>query len=87
MRHDRSIELAPDTRPEIEFETLDALPDWCILVAHCGACGHQSELDRRAISRRFGASVKLTALPLNLRCRQPCGNRAGNRLFVQKLPR
>lgn len=52
-----------------------------------GACGHDDELDRRAIGRRFGKNVELATLPMRLRCRPPCGNRVGNRLFLRKLGR
>ncbi len=87
MRHDRSIELAPSVKPQFDYETLSALPEWYVIVARCGACGHEDELDRRAIGRRFGKNVKLVTLPIRLRCRPPCGNRVGNRLFLRKLGR
>ncbi len=87
MRHDRSIELAPRVRPQFDYETLSALPEWFVIVAQCGACGHEDELDRRAIGRRFGKNVELVTLPTRLRCRPPCGNRIGNLLFLRKLAR
>jgi hypothetical protein len=87
MRHDRSIELAPSVRPQFDYETLSALPVWFVMVARYGACGHEDELDRGAIGRRFGKTVELVTLPMRLRCRPPCGNRIGNRLFLRKLGR
>jgi hypothetical protein len=87
MRHDRSIELAPSARPQCDYATLSALPEWFVIVARCGACGHEDELDRGAIARRFGKNVELVTLPIRLRCRPPCGNRVGNRLFLRKLAR
>jgi hypothetical protein len=86
MRHDRSIELAPSVKPQFDYETLSA-PEWYVIVARCGACGHEDELDRRAIWRRFGKNVQLVTLPMRLRCRPLCGNRVGNRLFLRKLGR
>ena len=88
MRHDRSIDLTPSSGgPEFDWRTLDALPDWYVLVAVCGKCGRQDELERREIRRRAGKDVVLSTLPAKLRCRPPCGNREGNRLFLRKLAR
>jgi hypothetical protein len=87
MRHDRSIELAPSLGPQFDYATLSALPEWFVIVARCRACGHEEELDRRAIGHRFGGNVELATLPMRLRCRPPCGNRIGNRLFLRKLAR
>ena len=87
MRHDRSTELAPSVRPQFDYETLSALPEWFVIVARCGACGHENELARGAIARQFGKNVELATLPIRLRCRPPCGNRVGNRLFLRKLAR
>ncbi|MBB5536079.1 hypothetical protein GGD55_002786 [Rhizobium giardinii] len=56
MRHDRSIELAPSLGPQFDYATLSALPEWFVIVAECGVCGHEEELDRRAIGRLRGAT-------------------------------
>ena len=88
MRHDRSIDLTPGKgATEFDWTTLDALPEWYVLVAVCGRCGRQDELDRREIRRRAGKGALLSSLPGKLRCRPPCGNREGNRLFLRKLAR
>lgn len=87
MRHDRSIELTPGSNTYFDYETLSALPECYVLVARCQACGHQTELDRKEVGWRFGKNVELSSLAARLRCRSPCGNRIGNRLFLWKLPR
>ena len=88
MRHKRSLELAPGDRhtPEIEWPTLEKLPEWYALVGRCHACAHEEVLERRTLARRCGSGIALAALPAKLKCRQ-CGNRQGNRLFLGKLAR
>jgi hypothetical protein len=87
MRHSRSIELAPDAGTEFDCETIASLPEWYVLTARCGECGREVELERRDIISSLGANVRLNTIPEKLRCRPPCNNRAGNRLFLKKLAR
>ncbi|OWO92072.1 hypothetical protein B5E41_24380 [Rhizobium esperanzae] len=88
MRHRRGIGLAPPDRHAVEIEkaTLATLPEWFVIYARCHACRRQMFIDRRDIARRCGQDLSLASLAKRLQC-QGCGNRSGNLLLLQMLPR
>ncbi|TLX00154.1 hypothetical protein FFR93_36315 [Rhizobium sp. MHM7A] len=88
MRHRPGIGLAPPDRHAVEIEkaTLSTLPEWFVIYARCRACGRQMFIDRRDIARRCGQNLSLASLGRRLRCHE-CGNRSGNLLLLQMLPR
>ncbi|ARM88120.1 hypothetical protein RHEC894_CH01807 [Rhizobium sp. CIAT894] len=86
MKHRRSIELTPPEGYGLEEkQTLATLPQWFVIHARCGACGHQTPLERRSIARRCGFDLSLAGLAKRLKCRE-CGN-LDNLLLLEKLPR
>ncbi|HEV7322187.1 MAG TPA: hypothetical protein VGO04_26585 [Ensifer sp.] len=86
MRHRRSIDLMPREDAGDYGSTLDRLPEWYVLVAHCGKCRHQAQVDRRLIARTYGTDVPLARVPRILKCSR-CQNRDGNKLLLGRLPR
>ncbi|ARQ09920.1 hypothetical protein NXC12_CH01880 [Rhizobium etli] len=88
MRHRRGIGLAPPDLHAVEIEkvTLATLPEWFVIYARCRACRRQTFIDRRDIARRCGQNLSLASLAKRLQC-QGCGNRSGNLLLLQMLPR
>ncbi|SCB56938.1 hypothetical protein GA0061105_101780 [Rhizobium aethiopicum] len=88
MKHRRSIGVAPPDRHAVEIEktTLATLAEWFVIYARCHACRHQTFIDRRDIARRCGHDLSLANLARRLRCHE-CGNRSGNLLLLQMLPR
>ncbi|XXA96959.1 hypothetical protein NL154_08160 [Rhizobium sp. YTUHZ044] len=88
MRHRRGIGLAPPDRHAVEIEeaTLATLPEWFVIYGHCRICRRQMFIDRRDVARRCGQNLTLAGLAKRLQC-QGCGNRSGNLLLLQMLPR
>lgn len=84
MRHARSINLTGGGT-EFDAETIDSLPQWYVLVAECGACGHAETVERRDVMRKFGKGIRLPEVAKRLRCR--CGNEGNNTLRLGKLAR
>jgi len=75
---------APAGKPEeITFANL---PDWYELFCHCKRCGRTRQLDRHALTSRFGKTQSILALEPRLRCRK-CSNKSGNVIKVGKLKR
>ncbi|OWV73698.1 hypothetical protein ATY76_30290 [Rhizobium sp. R339] len=88
MKHRRSIELQPPAGYAIETErqTLATLPQWFVIHGRCRVCRHQAPIGRRDVIRRCGDTLSLATLARRLACRA-CGNRSGNLLLLEKLPR
>jgi hypothetical protein len=84
MKHKRGIEL---DQSEISVdETLGGLPQWFELVAYCPKCQHAGMIDRYALARRFGKSMRVAGLGARLRCTM-CANEVGNRVVLKVRPR
>lgn len=66
--------------------TLELLPEWYVLVAKCGKCRRQVQVDRRLIARSHGSDMPLTNIARALKCSH-CENRSGNTLLIGRLPR
>ncbi|MBX4940889.1 hypothetical protein [Rhizobium binae] len=88
MKHRRGIGLAPSDHHAVEIDTvtLTTLPQWSVIYACCRACRHQTLIERRELARRCGRDMSLAELAKRLKC-QRCGNRFGNLLFLETLPR
>lgn len=88
MRHRRGIDLAPPEEQALELRraTLASLPQWFVLVAHCGSCQHTAIVDRWALARTSGGSIALAKIGTLLKC-SSCEGKAGNHLLLGKLPR
>jgi hypothetical protein len=74
----------------VPFEP-DPLDNWgsyswyYIASGRCKNCGHEADLDRRALSR-VPAKTMLVYMRQRMRCRK-CGTRGRAKLFVRKKPR
>ncbi len=90
MKHSRGIELSPEEQTflesDVQYWTLDALPEWYVLGGKCHKCGRVAWMDRTALAKRFSQRVYIGSISGRLRC-EACGNRGGNRVVVGKLPR
>ncbi|MCK3778105.1 hypothetical protein MZK49_15460 [Ensifer sesbaniae] len=42
--------------------TLELLPEWYVLVAKCGKCRHQGQVDRRLVASTCGWGIRLRPL-------------------------
>ncbi|MDQ0559043.1 hypothetical protein QO004_000821 [Rhizobium mesoamericanum] len=88
MRHRRGIDLAPpvDYAVDLHQETLGSLQQMFVLVAACPVCLKSASIDRWELGRSVGRHITLANLATKLKC-SGCGNHAGNRLLLGKLPR
>ena len=84
MKHRKSIELVGGGAGS--EGTLGELAEWYELLASCRACQHVKHIDRYALARRFGKSMRIAGIGSQLRC-QKCGNREGNRVLIGMMPR
>ncbi|OWV92772.1 hypothetical protein ATY81_16610 [Rhizobium sp. R72] len=88
MRHRKGINLArpADYAVDLTHDTLGSLPEMFVLVAACPACHKRAPIDRWDLGRQLGKRSILANVAKMLKCSR-CGNRAGNRLLLGKLPR
>lgn len=91
MKHSKGIDLAPDAGAagaagQLIYTTLGALPEWYTLGCRCRSCGHQANVDRWELSRRFGTGVYIGSLGSLIRCSK-CRKRGDADWLVGKLPR
>ncbi|WP_431323282.1 hypothetical protein [Rhizobium sp. YTU87027] len=88
MRHRKGIDLArpADYAVDPGHETLGSLPEMFVLVAACPACRKRAPIDRWELGRQMGKSSTLVSVAKRLKC-SGCGNHAGNRLLLGRLPR
>ncbi|OCP00222.1 MULTISPECIES: hypothetical protein [unclassified Ensifer] len=86
MRHRRSIDLMPREDVADYGSTLEQLPEWYVLVAKCGKCRRQGQVDRRLIASAYGYATPLNFIARTLKCSR-CENREGNKLLLGRLPR
>ena len=91
MRHRRGIDFAAPFAPTTYVEeklslyrTLSGLAQWEVLGAKCSVCGHIGWVDKDAIMRSIGNHY-LINVASRMSC--PCGNKAGNRVLIGRLPR
>jgi hypothetical protein len=93
MKHRRGIELARGGRyapvylGEIEDVMRDthAMMKWECIGARCSSCEREAWLNRDELQRGT-SSLILYKVAKRLRCRS-CGNKAGNKIFLGRLPR
>lgn len=92
MKHRKGIDLGERETPSYSGDVVDrffklgGLMEWETIGARCGACEHETWLDRWELQRKYGTDLVLYSIVPKFRCRR-CGNRQGNRIFLGKLPR
>ncbi|KQS84806.1 hypothetical protein ASG58_20115 [Rhizobium sp. Leaf383] len=93
MTANRTVPRGRETRgqPIYVGELEDVMRDthlmmrWECIGARCSQCERESWLDRDKLERG-ASSLILYEVAKRLRCRS-CGNRAGNKIFLGRLPR
>ncbi|MDP9812258.1 hypothetical protein J2W42_005128 [Rhizobium tibeticum] len=88
MRHRRSIDLtsAANHAVNLERETLASLPEMFIFAGFCPSCVNSAPIDRSEFGRLLGKRMPVANIAQRLKCSY-CGNRAGNKFLLGRLPR
>lgn len=91
MKHRRGIEIGKGgiayMGPLLDPKntTFDDLEEYMALGCRCGNCEREGWMDRHSLRRKWG-NAYLGSLVPRLRC-YGCGNKQGNTLIIDKLPR
>lgn len=93
MKHRKGIDLnrggrgAPVYIGELDDVARDlrSMMEWECVGGRCVVCEREAWLDRWDI-QRGRSSIILSEVAKRLRCRE-CGNKAGNRIILGRLPR
>ena len=73
-------------RPIKERTRLSELEAWDDLFGYCIQCGKIGQIEKSALSKRYGADVILEDISCRLVCRA-CGTRRGNEFGTSNRPR